>query len=607
MITFLGGITKDLMIVMRRFALVAILLTVLIAVSAVGVLGEISSGVKSGDWISYTVNVSGQPPVDHDLKSASINVLEAKDAALQLSVTSEFINGTIFTEQINLNLAEGILGDVFFIPSNLNKDDQFYDIYQGNITITREQTRMIAGAERQVVLGSTAATNCMWDRETGALVYARTSQQNYTLETRIDQTNMWPSDIFSFNPSTFYTLISVVVVLIAILVSLSAIWIKQKKQKPLLLALQIVGALFVAVFLFAYIGGMFMTPSTTVLHSELPVRITLFVSGAALLTLILTNAIMALREKTLKSSVMLKVGLLIVAAAYFLFTLHALFTLEWIGEWDRFASGSISTIILIQDSSAFVGVIARFIAGIIAIAGVGLYFRKGFPSTQSLYRILRWILVLEAIYWFALIPTAVTLGYLAAVLYGSSAMGLAGNLVWTTIPLFVESMVLPAALIVLAKKLDYKKPSIDAIRWAWISGVLLIVVFWLTNMGTWMLTVSTKGFNYLVDYPQNMFSFILTAGGLIGLALFTVYFAKKRGLTQSWHTLNLRGVGAIITLLGLFFLWNYLGWIFFGGNYVWSNWYAWFLGHNLDLWMLTLPLVGIPLMLYRSDRETAGV
>ncbi|GEM_PF-351120 len=595
------------MIVMRRFTLAAILLAVLISVSAVGVLGEISSGVKPGDWITYTITVSGHPPVAHDLKYASINIIEVEGVALQLSVTSEFINGTIFTEQINLNLAEGILGDAFFIPSKLNTGDQFYDVYQGNITITSEQTRLIAGAERQVVLGLTAATNCIWDRETGALVYAKTSQQNYTIETRVDKTNMWSSDIFGFNPSTFYTLISVVFVLIALLVVLSAIWIKQKKQKPLLLALQVVGALFTAVFLFAYLGGMFMMPSTTVLHSELPVRITLFVSGAALLTLILTNAIMALREKTLKSSSMLKVGLLIVAAAYFLFTLHALFTLEWIGEWDRFASGTISTIILIQDISAFVGVIARFIAGIIAIVAVGLYFCREVPSTQRLYQIIHWILVLEAVYWFALIPTAVTSGYLVVVLYGSSAMGLFGNLAWTTIPLFVESMVLPAALIVLAKKLDYKKPSIDAIRWAWISGVLLIVVFWLTNMGIWMLTVSAKGFSYLVDYPQNMFSFILTVGGLIGLALSTVYFAKKRGLTQSWQSLNLRGVGAIITLLGLFFLWNYLSWIFFGGNYVWSNWYAWFLGHNLDLWMLTLPLVGIPLMFYRSNREAAGV
>jgi hypothetical protein len=456
------------------------------------------------------------------------------------------------------------------------------------------------------VLGSTVATSCVWDRETGALVYAKTSQQNYTLETSVDQTNMWPSDIFSFSPSTFYTLISIVAVLIAILVTLSAIWIKQKKQKPLLLALQIVGALFTAIFLFAYIGGMFMTPSTTVLHSELPVRIALFVSGAAFLTLILTNAIMALREKTLKSSLALKIGLLVVAVAYFLFTLHALFTLEWIGEWNRFASGSISTIILVQDVSAFVGVIARFIAGIIAIAGVGLYFRSGFPSTQRFYTILRGILVLEAAYWFALIPTAVTLGYIAGVFYGSSTIGLLGALAWTTIPLFVESMVLPSALIVLAKKLDYKKPAVDAIRWAWISGVLLIVVFWLTNMGTWMLTVGTNGISYLVAYPQNMFSFIITVVGLIGLVLFTVYFAKKRGLTSSWQTLNLRGVGVIITLLGLFFLWNYLGWIFFGGDYVWSSWYAWFLGHNLDLWMLTLPLFGVPLMFYCSDRETVG-
>ena len=36
----------------------------------------------------------------------------------------------------------------------------------------------------------------------------------------------------------------------------------------------------------------------------------------------------------------------------------------------------------------------------------------------------------------------------------------------------------------------------------------------------------------------------------------------------------------------MYFLWNYLTWIYFGGDAVWSTWYAWFLGHNLDLWML---------------------
>jgi hypothetical protein len=591
---------------MRRVVLPAILLVVLVVASATGVLGAISPGVKTGDSITYHVNVSGYPLADHDLKSATLSVTGVEGTVIHLSVTSEFTNGTVFTEQITLNLTEGVLGDAFFIPSNLNIGDQFYDIHQGNITITNKQTRIFAGAERQVILSSTNATRYVWDQKTGALVYAKTTGQNFTIETSVDKTNLWPADILNFIPSIFYSVLTTVIILIAVLAVFSALWIKQKKQKLLLFALEITGAIFTVVFLAAYLGGMLMTPSTTVLHSELPVRITLFVVGAALLTLIISNVIMIMREKSLKSSSALKAGLLIVATAYFLFTLHSLFTLDWIGEWERFGSSSLSTIILIQDISGFVGILARFLAGIIALSSVIIYFRRGLPSTQRLYRTLRWILVLEAAYWFALIPTAITLTYIAAVFYRGS-MVLLSNLAWTTIPTFVESMVLPSAIVILAKKLDYKKPSVNAIKWAWLSGVLLIVVFWLTNMGSWMLTVGTKGFNYLIGYPQNLFSFIITVGGLIALALYTLYFAKKRGFTLTWQTLNLRGIGAIVTLLGLYFLWNYLNWIFFGGNYVWSEWYAWSLGHNLDLWMLTLPLVGIPLMLYRPSKENTAI
>ncbi|MDR0373742.1 MAG: hypothetical protein LBI79_09415 [Nitrososphaerota archaeon] len=592
---------------MRKFAWVAIILVILVTVSAVGVLGEISSGVKTGDWITYQVSVSGYPPADHDLKFATMDILEVEGVIIHLSVTSEFANSTTFTEQITLNLDEGILGDAFFIPSNLNTGDQFYDVLQGNLTITGKQTRLIAGAERPVVLHSAGATRYIWDRETGALVYARSTGQNFTIETSIDKTNMWRPDILNFKPSIFYPVIVAVVALITILSAISAIWIKQKKQRPLLLTLEATGAVFTAVFLVAYLGGMLMTPSTTVLHSELPVRITLFIVGAALLVLILASAILILREKTLKSFSALKAGLLIVALAYFLFNLHSLFTLDWIGEWERaiFGGGSLSTVILIQDISSFVGIIARFIAGIIALVAVVFYLHRGLLSTPRLYKVLRWILVLEAIYWLALIPTAITLAYLAMIFY-RLPMDLLSNLAWTTLPLFVESMVLPFALLVLAKKIGYQKPPASAIKWAWISGVFLIVVFWLTNMGSWMLTVGTKGTSYLIHYPQNLFSFIITVGGLIALALYTAYFAKKKGLTQTWQSLNLRGIGAIITLLGLYFLWNYLNWIFFGGSYIWSNWYAWSLGHNLDLWMLTLPLVGIPLMLYHPSSERVG-
>ncbi len=67
--------------------------------------------------------------------------------------------------------------------------------------------------------------------------------------------------------------------------------------------------------------------------------------------------------------------------------------------------------------------------------------------------------------------------------------------------------------------------------------------------------------------------------------------------------LKLRTVGAIIVLLGLYFLWNYLTWIYFQSNQLWSDWYAWILGHNMNLWLLSIPLVGLPLLFEEETGE----
>ena len=76
------------------------------------------------------------------------------------------------------------------------------------------------------------------------------------------------------------------------------------------------------------------------------------------------------------------------------------------------------------------------------------------------------------------------------------------------------------------------------------------------------------------------------------LAVYTGYIAIKSSKAK---TLSLKLVGVVVLGLGMFFLWNYVSWVFFGDG-KWSDWYAWFLGHNLDLWMLTLPLFGLPLL-----------
>ncbi len=61
-----------------------------------------------------------------------------------------------------------------------------------------------------------------------------------------------------------------------------------------LFAIEGVGAVFVAFFLVAYLGGL---PTTNVLHSEVVFRYPLFALGAVLLVLILTTVILAIAKK----------------------------------------------------------------------------------------------------------------------------------------------------------------------------------------------------------------------------------------------------------------------------------------------------------------------
>jgi hypothetical protein len=67
-----------------------------------------------------------------------------------------------------------------------------------------------------------------------------------------------------------------------------------KKLTTVLFSLQGIGAVFVGIFLAAYLGGL---PSTAVLHSEPAFRIPLIIFGAVLLVLILATVILAVFSK----------------------------------------------------------------------------------------------------------------------------------------------------------------------------------------------------------------------------------------------------------------------------------------------------------------------
>ena len=286
----------------------------------------------------------------------------------------------------------------------------------------------------------------------------------------------------------------------------------------------------------------------------------------------------------------LKVGLFAVTVAYFLFNLHTLFTLEWIGEWAR-TPGVFNTIQFIEDINATIGNIARFVGSIVAFVAMTYYFAKRRFSRGRSFLIVRTVLVFEAVYWFGLLAS----GASGVFRVFTMPLGLTFSLGYV-LPAILEATVIPISLLILAYSLSPTKSMKNIIKWSLISGTVLVFVYWLLNTGIWALVIPVKGTEYLTTYPYMMVAFLSTAVGLFALTVYSAYVTKKLAGTESLQDLNLRPVGAIILGLGLFYLWNYLTWIFFGGDHIWSSWYAWFLGHNMDLWMLSLPLVGLPLL-----------
>jgi hypothetical protein len=299
----------------------------------------------------------------------------------------------------------------------------------------------------------------------------------------------------------------------------------------------------------------------------------------------------------------LRIGLLIVALTWFIFTGYEFLK----GAFNIFRS---SYWISLTDTAGIFGLGFRTMAALIAVCTILFFIAKKDLSKPELLMSVRWILLGETICFLALFPCVVW--YFAIIAGANLSVFSLVSLIESTLPVFIESVVIPAVLIKLFFELNPNKPAKGAIKWGLIAGTVYVFVFWLNNTVNWVDTVIGKGTEYVTAYPDHILSFGLTTVGLLALALYTAYFSKKSIGTESLEKLDLRKVGAIITALGLYFLVIYVMWLLFGTKIVsgedikWSNWYAWFLGHNMDLWALSLPLVGLPLLFSQNRSKEAS-
>jgi hypothetical protein len=296
-----------------------------------------------------------------------------------------------------------------------------------------------------------------------------------------------------------------------------------------------------------------------------------------------------------KLNLAFKVGLLLVVVSWFVFTLYSLIA----GHTNY--SGRMAWYIALTEVLGSVGLGFRSAGAFIALITVSSYFFfKNIGKLEALMAV-KIVLLFEAIYYgVAYIPSAIW-GVGPNPFIGSFSRILSMT-VANFIPCLFEGLLIPTVLIILYTKLNTSKPKAGAIKWLLIAGTAYILVYWVTNSCNWIYALMLKGTAYVLE-PLNMLSFLFTTIGLLALAVYAAYFTKKSIGASSLRELNLNKIGAILTLVGIYFLWTYLSWIIFGSVGGWSVWYAWFLGHNVNIWAMTLPLVGLPLIFSQLIRD----
>lgn len=238
-----------------------------------------------------------------------------------------------------------------------------------------------------------------------------------------------------------------------------------------------------------------------------------------------------------------------------------------------------------------VGLGFRSAGGFVAVVTILFFLVKRDLSVPEVTMSLRWIIIFEAIYFFCFIQSAIW--GLATVIPGYSRELL---IVSTGLPCLAEAIVIPLVLAKLFLELDPTKTTRGAAKWAWISGTAYLFVFWFNYTMQWGAALIEKGVGFVVLYPINAIGLVLTAGGLLALALFAAFSFRRTLGKEKMMRPDVKRIGMVVTTLGLYFDLIFLLYILFGSVGGYNMWHTFFVHHNVDLWCLALPVTGLPLL-----------
>ena len=201
-----------------RVALLIFCAVVVMVTVPIAVVAEVSVGVSEGDWVEYSIEYTGSPPVDYPAW-IRVEVLSVQGTNITVEATRELVNGTTDTHSVTANLATGA-PDLFVIPANLDDGDKFFHEDVGNITIGGVHDGVYADIKREIIIAPVVQILFRWDRATGVLVEATQSSSEFTQHLMLDKTNMWQAQQlgFSIDSTGLYALLIATVAIVAVVV-----------------------------------------------------------------------------------------------------------------------------------------------------------------------------------------------------------------------------------------------------------------------------------------------------------------------------------------------------------------------------------------------------
>jgi hypothetical protein len=192
-------------------------------------LAQPTVGVQAGQWIEYNVTYTGTPFEGHDISFARMTILDVSGSRINVSIMSQFANGTQLTMNSTLDLSTGHLIDNFIIPANLNVGDTFYSQYLGNVTISQAQQQTYSGAARTVLSATVGNNTYAWDQTTGVSVEGTAIEPGYTMHTIVNDTNMWQPQKDALSGMAIW--IAIIAVVAVVVVAVAVLLLRRKRVR----------------------------------------------------------------------------------------------------------------------------------------------------------------------------------------------------------------------------------------------------------------------------------------------------------------------------------------------------------------------------------------